>query len=95
MALKIIGAGFGGTGTMSAYTALNQLGLRCYHMFEVIENKANKGHLDFWDSVASAPAGAPHDWNRVFAGYAAAVDKIPRLASGVNCWRPIPRRRCC
>jgi hypothetical protein len=74
MALKIIGAGFGRTGTMSAYTALNQLGLRCYHMFEVIENKANKGHLDFWDSVASAPAGAPHDWNRVFAGYAAAVD---------------------
>ncbi len=74
MALKIIGAGFGRTGTMSAYTALNQLGLRCYHMFEVIENKANKGHLDFWNEVANAPADAPHDWNRVFADYVAAVD---------------------
>ncbi len=74
MGLQIIGAGFGRTGTMSAYTALNQLGLRCYHMFEVIENKANKGHLDFWNAVANAPAGSPHDWNRVFAGYAAAVD---------------------
>jgi hypothetical protein len=74
MSLKIIGAGFGRTGTMSTYAALNQLGLRCYHMFEVIENKANKGHLEFWNDVANAPAGAPHDWNRVFAGYEAAVD---------------------
>jgi hypothetical protein len=74
VSLKVIGAGFGRTGTMSTYTALNQLGLRCYHMFEVIENKANKGHLDFWNAVANAPAGAAHDWNQVFAGYAAAVD---------------------
>lgn len=74
MALKIVGAGFGRTGTMSAYTALNQLGFPCYHMFEVIENKANKGHLDFWNNVANAPGDAPHDWNRVFANYTAAVD---------------------
>lgn len=38
MALKIIGAGFGRTGTLSVYTALNQLGFPCYHMFEVLEN---------------------------------------------------------
>ena len=36
--------GYGRTGTLSTYTALNQLGYPCYHMFEVIENKANKSH---------------------------------------------------
>jgi hypothetical protein len=74
MGLKIIGAGFGRTGTMSTYAALNQLGFPCYHMFEVIENKANKTHLDFWLKVANMPAGSQQDWSQVFAGYAAAVD---------------------
>jgi hypothetical protein len=48
MTLKIIGVGFGRTGTNSTQTALNELGFPCYHMFEVIENKENIGHLDFW-----------------------------------------------
>jgi len=47
MTLKVIGAGFGRTGTNSTQTALYQLGFPCYHMFEVIGNKANKGHLEF------------------------------------------------
>lgn len=74
MALKIVGAGFGRTGTMSLYTALNQLGYPCYHMREVIQNPVNKSHLDFWRKVANAPAGTQHDWEQVFAGYTAAVD---------------------
>jgi hypothetical protein len=74
MALKIIGAGFGRTGTLSLYTALNELGYPCYHMFEVIENKANKGHLDFWRNVGNSPAGMRHDWEKVFAKYTASVD---------------------
>ena len=74
MPLKIIGAGFGRTGTMSTYTALNQLGFPCYHMIEVLENKANKSHLDFWWKVANTPAGTQHNWEEVFAGYTAAVD---------------------
>jgi hypothetical protein len=74
MALQVIGAGFGRTGTLSTYTALNKLGLPCYHMFEVIENKANKTHLDFWQGVANSPPGTNHDWDRVFANYTAAVD---------------------
>ena len=74
MTLKIIGAGYGRTGTMSTYTALNQLGFPCYHMIEVIQNKANKSHLDFWRKVANTPEGNQHDWNRVFANYTAAVD---------------------
>ena len=74
MALKVIGTGFGRTGTMSTYAALNQLGFPCYHMFEVIENKDNKTHLDFWQKVANTPAGTKHDWDAVFAKYTAAVD---------------------
>lgn len=74
VALKIIGAGFGRTGTWSTFAALNQLGFPCYHMHEVIINKANKGHLDFWRKVANTPSGTGHDWNRVFANYTATVD---------------------
>ncbi|MCB1487289.1 MAG: hypothetical protein KDJ88_07505 [Bauldia sp.] len=74
MSLQIIGAGYGRTGTMSTYTALKALGFPCYHMVEVIQNKANKTHLDFWRKVANTPAGTQHDWEAVFANYTAAVD---------------------
>lgn len=74
MPLKIIGAGFGRTGTMSSYLALRQLGFPCYHMFEVLENKANAKHLDFWREVANTPPGSQHDWEQVFGNYMACVD---------------------
>lgn len=74
MTLKVIGAGFGRTGTLSLCTALNQLDMPCYHMFEVLENKANTSHLDFWREVANASAGTQFPWEQVFFGYAAAVD---------------------
>ncbi len=74
MTLKVIGAGYGRTGTMSLYTALNQLGFPCYHMIEVIDNKANKSHLDFWNKVAKGEEGQQYDWDQVFAKYTAAVD---------------------
>ena len=74
MALKIIGAGFGRTGTLSLYMALNQLGFPCYHMFEVLENKENKSHLDFWRTVANGQAGRQYDWDWVFSRYSATVD---------------------
>ncbi len=39
MTLKVIGAGFGRTGTKSLKLALEQLGCgRCYHMSELHEN---------------------------------------------------------
>lgn len=84
MGLKIIGAGFGRTGTLSTYTALNALGYPCYHMLEVIENKANKTHLDFWNRVGNAPAGTQHDWNEVFEKYSATVDN-----PGCCVWREL------
>ena len=74
MALKIIGAGFGRTGTASIYAALNELGFPCYHMYEVLNNKANKSHLDFWLKVANSEPGIQHDWEQVFSRYTAAVD---------------------
>lgn len=74
MPLKIIGAGFGRTGTMSTFVALKQLGYPCYHMVEVLENKANRGHLAFWHKVARDPPGTPQDWEQVFGAYTATVD---------------------
>lgn len=74
MSLKIIGAGFGRTGTLSVYTALNELGFPCYHMFEVLKNAENKSHLDFWRNVANTEPGTRHDWDQVFSKYTAAVD---------------------
>jgi hypothetical protein len=84
MTLQVIGAGFGRTGTWSAKEALNQLAFPCYHMSEVIINKANKGHLDFWRKVANSPPGAQQDWNRVFADYTATVDN-----PGCCVWREL------
>jgi hypothetical protein len=68
MALKIVGAGPGRTGTASLKVALEMLGLgRCYHMGEVMKDIST---MDHWIAAAK---GAP-DWERVFDGYAAAVD---------------------
>ncbi len=49
MSLKVIGAGFGRTGTMSLKLALEQLGFnKCYHMFEVMEHPE---HIPVWASA--------------------------------------------
>ena len=84
MGLKIIGAGFGRTGTWSTFAALNQLGFPCYHMQEVIINKANKSHLRFWRKVANSPPGTQQDWDEVFARYTATVDN-----PGCCVWREL------
>ena len=84
MSLKIIGAGFGRTGTLSTFTALNALGFPCYHMMEVIMNKENKTHLDFWNNVANTPAGQQHNWEEVFEKYTAMVDN-----PGCCVWREL------
>ncbi len=69
MALKVIGAGFGRTGTMSLKAALEQLGLNpCYHMVECFP-KGPK-HWDLW---TQAVEGNPH-WDAIFDGFEATVD---------------------
>jgi sulfotransferase family protein len=67
--LKVIGAGFGRTGTMSLKVALETLGFGpCYHMIEVFENPE---HVGFWEA---AWRGEPVDWDAFFADYEATVD---------------------
>jgi hypothetical protein len=69
MGLKVIGSGFGRTGTMSTKIALEQLGFGpCHHMVEVMGNPAQ---LPFW---AARAAGEDVDWAEVFAGYTSQVD---------------------
>jgi sulfotransferase family protein len=84
MTLKVIGAGLGRTGTHSTQLALNQLGFPCYHMTEVILNKDNRSHLDFWRKVANSPPGTQHDWEQVFTGYTASIDN-----PGCCVWREL------
>jgi len=68
MALEIIGAGFGRTGTMSLKLALEELGFGpCHHMKEVI---SDPDQIQLW---ADAAAGKP-DFDRIFAGFKSAVD---------------------
>lgn len=67
--LKIIGAGFGRTGTLSLKSALEELGFGpCYHMVEVISNPSR---LPAW---IDAVQGKPVNWREVFQGYQATVD---------------------
>lgn len=69
MTLKIVGAGFGRTGTLSMKAALEQIGFGpCYHMSEVIS------HPPFAEHWMTATAGGKVDWNEVFEGYVSAVD---------------------
>lgn len=68
MALSLIGAGLGRTGTASLKVALEELGLeKCYHMAEVLQHP---DHVGLWLDAA----GGKPDWDRIFDGYAAAVD---------------------
>ena len=69
MALKVVGAGFGRTGTLSLKSALEKLGFGpCYHMTEV---PARADHAAMWHRLAF---GHPMDWDLIFRDYRATVD---------------------
>lgn len=89
MTLKIIGAGYGRTGTASMCEALNLLGFPCYHMHEVINNEANKSHVNFWLQVANGNPGQQFDWEQVFANYTATVDN-PGCCVWEELWQSYP-----
>jgi 2-keto-4-pentenoate hydratase len=79
MPLRVIGAGFGRTGTNSLKLALEQIGFGpCHHMFEV---RDNPDQLSFWQAAAR---GELPDWHEVFAGYSAQVDW-----PGARYWREL------
>jgi Sulfotransferase domain len=59
--VKLIGAGFGRTGTMSLKAAIEQLGYGpCVHMVDLIGDPTPHPH---WDDAA---AGRPMDWEAAF-----------------------------
>ncbi len=69
MALKVIGAGFGRTGTHSLKIALEMLGFApCYHMVEVF---THEGHSQAWEAAAR---GETIDWDALIGPYKSAVD---------------------
>ena len=68
MALEIIGAGFGRTGTYSLKAGLERLGFGpCHHMSEVI---GDPGQIQLWSDVLDGRS----DYDRIFSGFRAAVD---------------------
>ncbi len=69
MDLKVIGAGFGRTGTLSLKAALEQLGVGpCYHMMEVF---GNPGHVEGWLALAK---GETNDWRPMLQNFHSVVD---------------------
>jgi hypothetical protein len=67
--MKVIGAGFGRTGTLSLKVALEELGFGpCYHMTELI---GHPRHAAFWHDAIDKKAV---DWRAFFQPYQATVD---------------------
>jgi hypothetical protein len=68
--MKVIGAGFGRTGTSTQQATLQELGFGpCYHMAEVMYQYPE--HADSW---VAAYSGGSVDWGRLFAGVESTVD---------------------
>ena len=69
MALQVIGAGMGRTGTLSLKAALEQLGFGpCYHMTRIFEHVE---HGPMWQQFG---AGTRGDWDSLLGDFRAAVD---------------------
>ncbi|MGI9324647.1 MAG: sulfotransferase family protein [Pseudomonadales bacterium] len=69
MALQVIGAGFGRTGTLSMKSALETLGfVKTHHMLEVFPSKQQ---VRLWHDIAH---GKPPQWDAVFEGFQASMD---------------------
>ena len=67
--MKIIGAGYGRTGTKSLQIALEKLGYgKCYHMEELFRNPEGASH---WKN---AMEGKEVMWEELFKGYQSIVD---------------------
>ncbi len=67
--MKVIGAGFGRTGTMSLKAALEQLGMGpCFHMIDLVRDPEP---LPYWQAAA---AGEDVDWREALAGWESSVD---------------------
>ncbi len=76
--MKLIGAALSRTGTMSLMTALEGLGLRCYHMKECLLNTfKGRGDLDRWLKVFTLEPGCEERLEllrQIYSGYDACCD---------------------
>lgn len=69
MSLKVVGTGFGRTGTNSLKLALEQLGFGpCHHMYEIRDHPEQ---LPFWQTAAK---GSQPDWDDIFSNYSSCID---------------------
>ena len=67
--MKLIGAGFGRTGTVSTQVAIEQLGFGpCYHMHSLMQRPAE---MDVWCEAAE---GKPVDLAPLFVGFNSTLD---------------------
>src|SRR6478735_8486303 len=79
MALKVIGAGLGRTGTLSLKLALEHIGFGpCYHMSEMFG--AMRRAMPLWLAAGHGRA----DWDAIFEGYRATTDY-----PGCTYWREL------
>jgi hypothetical protein len=69
--MKLIGVGFGRTGTMSLKAAIEELGSPCFHMIDLIVGENRERDLAHWVRVAN---GEPVDWHEVFEPWEATID---------------------
>jgi len=68
MSIRVIGAGYGRTGTASLKVALEQLDFGpCYHMSEVFDHPE---FVPLWEQAGRGNG----DWDAIFDGYQACVD---------------------
>jgi Sulfotransferase domain len=67
--MKVIGAGFGRTGTMSLKAALERLGFGpCFHMIDLIRDPTP---LPYWQAAAN---GEKVDWTEALDGWESTID---------------------
>lgn len=70
--MKVIGAGFARTGTMSLKVALEELGAGpCLHSLESLRDRDGQRHVPYWRRLAD---GEQIDWGSELAGWESVVD---------------------
>jgi hypothetical protein len=70
--MKVLGVGFGRTGTLSLKSALEDLGAGpCFHMLDLIEGENRERDLPYWIEIANR---GDYDWHEVFEPWESTVD---------------------
>jgi hypothetical protein len=69
--MRLVGVGFGRTGTMSLKGALEELGVPTFHMIDLITGENRERDLPYWIKIAN---NEDYDWDEVFEPWEATVD---------------------